>query len=123
MNKGRSEAQAAAIALRGEAQALSNLLAARSGQASDAFAVIAAIGGQVTAPRFTDYAGSAQAVMAIDTLLNAMVADGRVTYGAAAGIRADLNRAYGAVRAPESYRPADFRTALTSATSAIGRLR
>ena len=123
MDKGRSEAQAAAIALRGEARALSNLLASRSGRGNDAFAVIAAIGDKATAPRFTDYAGSVQAVMAIDTMLNAMVADGRVTYGAAAGIRADLNRAYGAVRGPDSYRPADFRAALGSATTAIGRLR
>lgn len=123
MNRGRAEAQASAIALRGEARALSDLLASSAGRGKDAFAVIAAIGSKATAPRFTDYAGSVQAVMAIDTMLNAMVADGRVTYGAAAGIRAELNRAYGAVRAPESYRPGDFRNALGSATTAIGRLR
>lgn len=123
MNKSRSEAQAAAIALRSEAQRLSDLLASRAGRGADAFSVIAAIGSKATAPRFTDYAGSVQAVMAIDTMLNAMVADGRVTFGAAAGIRTDLNRAYGAVRAPESYRPGEFRAALGSATTAIGRLR
>jgi len=123
MNRGRAEAQTAAIALRAEARALSDLLASPAGRSNDAFAVIAAIGSKASAPRFTDYAGSVQAVMAIDTMLNAMVADGRVTYGAAAGIRADLGRAYAAVRAPDSYRPGDFRTALGSATTAIGRLR
>ncbi len=75
------------------------------------------------APRFTDYEGSVQAVMGVDTLLNALVKSGRVTVGAAAGIRADINRAYGAVKEPNSYRPADFRSALGSASRAIGALR
>jgi uncharacterized protein GlcG (DUF336 family) len=75
MNQGRAEAQQAAIALRGEAASLSDTLAARAGS-GDAFHVIAAIGGEASAPRFTDYAGSVQAVMAIDTLLNALVRDG-----------------------------------------------
>ncbi len=123
MNRGREPAVAAATALRAEAQRLSDTLAARSYGGNDAFAVIAIIGGEATRPRFTDYAGSAQAVMAVDTLLNALVAQGRITVGAAASIRADINRAYSAVRSPESYRPADFRAALGSAVGAIGRLR
>lgn len=61
--------------------------------------------------------------MAIDTMLNAMVSEGRITFGAAAGIRADLNEAYAAVRGPESYSPSRFRGALGSAVTAIGRLR
>ena len=65
----------------------------------------------------------AQAVMALDTLLNAMVLDGRVTVGAAAGIRASLDRAYEAVKSPESYNPVRFRAALGQAASAIGSLR
>ena len=81
------------------------------------------ISGKATKPRFTDYSGSVQAVMAIDTLLNAMVRDGRVSVGAAAGIRGDINKAYAAVEEPNAYKPADFRMALTSASSAIARLR
>lgn len=120
MNEGRAEAQRAALALRDEARALSDALAASSG--ANGFAVIEAIGSRAIAPRFTDYAGSVQAVMAVDTLLNALVAEGRVTTGAAAGIRADLNRAYEAVRSPEGYRPQAFRTALGNAVRAVGRL-
>jgi len=120
MNEGRPEAQRAAVALREEAQALSNALA--SGGGANGFAVIEAIGSRAIAPRFTDYAGSVQAVMAVDTLLNALVSEGRVTTGAAAGIRADLNRAYEAVRSPEGYRPQAFRTALGNAVRAVGRL-
>jgi hypothetical protein len=82
-----------------------------------------AIAGEALRPRFTDYAGSVQAVMGIDTLLNAMVSSGQVTVGSAAGIRADINRAYAAVRAPNSYRPAEFQAALASAVRSIGAIR
>lgn len=123
MGQGRAEAVAAAKTLRGEAAALSGALAGRSYSGNDAFAVVRMIADTTTTPRFTDYAGSAQAVMAVDTLLNAMVREGRITAGAAAGIRANINRAYAAVRSPESYRPAQFRNALRQATNAIGALR
>lgn len=123
MGQGRAQAAAAAQKLRGEAAALSGALAQRSYGGSDAFTVVATIADTVTAPRFTDYAGAAQAVMAVDTLLNALVREGRITVGAAAGIRANINRAYAAVRTPESYRPAQFRSSLGQAVNAIGALR
>jgi hypothetical protein len=122
MGEGRPQALAAAKRLGGSAAALSDALA-RGGGSGDAFRIIAAIADKTTSPRFTDYAGSAQAVMAIDTLLNALVREGSVTVGAAAGIRADINRAYAAVRSPVSYDPAAFRAALGQAAGAIGRLR
>jgi hypothetical protein len=121
MSQGRGEAAEAAQGLRTAATALSDALSGGGG--GDAFAVIAAIADRTTSQRFTDYAGSAQAVMAIDTLLNALVREGRITVGAAAGIRADLNRAYDAVRSPEGYNPVRFRAALGQAAGAIGRLR
>jgi len=120
MGEDRAQANAAAVRLRAAAGALSDALASGGG---DAFAVIAAIADRATGARFTDYAGSAQAVMAVDTLLNALVREGRITVGAAAGIRADINRAYDAVRSPESYNPVRFRAALGQAAGAIGTLR
>ncbi|MBD3728250.1 MAG: hypothetical protein IE933_00940 [Sphingomonadales bacterium] len=123
MASGRADAAAAAGRLGDRAQALSGALAARSYGGNDAFTVIAAIAAKATNARFTDYTGSAQAVMAVDTLLNALVRDGRVTTGAAAGIRADINRAYAAVRSPQAYRPAEFRAALGRAAAAIEALR
>lgn len=113
----------AAQALSQRAGALSNALSQRAYIDADAFRVIEIIGGAATRPRFTDYTGSVQAVMAIDTLLNGLVTNGRVTAGAAAGIRADINKAYAAVEEPNAYKPADFRTALASATTAIRRLQ
>ncbi len=123
MAKGRPQAQAGAQALASAAGALSDSLAGRSYGPDTAFQVIAAISGKAIAPRFTDYAGSAQAVMAVDTLLNALVREGRVTVGAAAGIRAQINKAYDAVSAPERYDPDAFRAALGRASAAVGALR
>jgi hypothetical protein len=123
MGQGPNEARAAAQALSARAGALSDALSGRGYADADAFRVIAIIAGEATAPRFTDYAGSVQAVMAVDTLLNALVREGRVTQGAAAGIRGDIARAYKAVDEPNAYRPADFRMALKSAAGAIGRLQ
>ena len=121
MGQGRAEAVKAATRLRDAAATLSEVLA--SGNGGDAFAVIEAIAGRATSDRFTDYAGSAQAVMAVDTLLNALVREGRITVGAAAGIRANINRAYDAVRSPETYNPVRFRAALGQAAGAVGALR
>lgn len=121
MGQDAASAREAAVALGRQAGVLSDGLAARGG--GDAFMVIATIAGKATSARFTDYAGSVQAVMAIDTLLNALVRDGRITVGAAAGIRADIAVAYAAVDDPNSYRPGQFRSALGAAARSIGMLQ
>ncbi len=123
MGSGRAPAQAAANKLAASAGALSGVLAKSDGGADTAFTVVATIAGKATSPRFTDYAGSAQAVMAVDTLLNALVKQGRITVGAAAGIRGHIERAYAAVGSPNSYDPPAFRAALGEAARAIGALR
>ncbi len=120
---GNGDVRASARELSQRAGALSNALSQRAYIDADAFRVIEIIGGNATRPRFTDYTGSVQAVMAIDTLLNGLVTNGRITPGAAAGIRANINRAYAAVEEPNSFKPSDFRTALASATTAIRRLQ
>ncbi|MEO6718610.1 MAG: multiheme c-type cytochrome [Novosphingobium sp.] len=123
MGQGRTQAVAAAARLGAAASALSRAMAQKSYSSDTAFTVISTIAGRTISPRFTDYTGSAQAVMAVDTLLNALVKEGRVTLGAAAGIRANINLAYAAVKAPNSYNPAAFRTALGEAARSIGALR
>ncbi len=119
----RREAVAAAARLARSAAVLANGFAAAPTSGDMAFAIVSEIAGAATGPRFTDYEGSVQAVMAIDTLLSSMVKSGRVTIGAAAGIRADVNRAYAAVKEPNSYQPAAFRGALGSAARSIGALQ
>lgn len=119
----RRAAVAAAGRLAQSAGVLANAFAGARTSGDMGFAIVGEIAGSAISPRFTDYEGSVQAVMAIDTLLNAMVKSGRVTVGAAAGIRADVNRAYGAVKDPNGYQPGAFRNALGSAARSIGALR
>ncbi|KKW91988.1 multiheme c-type cytochrome [Sphingobium chungbukense] len=119
----RTAAVAAAAKLAQSARALADIFAANGIRGDMAFAIVREISGSAISARFTDYEGSVQAVMAIDTLLNGLVKSGRVTVGAAAGIRADVNRAYAAVKEPNGYRPGDFRSALGSAARSIGALQ
>lgn len=119
----RASAVSAAAQLQQTVSALKAAFAARSFSGADAFTLVDAISAKAVGDRLTDYSGSQQAVMGVDTLLNAMVSSGRITVGAAAGIRADIDRAYTAVRDPNAFRPADFQASLGSAVRAIGALR
>ncbi|HVR92186.1 MAG TPA: multiheme c-type cytochrome [Novosphingobium sp.] len=123
MGSGRSAAIAAGARLDSAASELSNELTGKRYGGDAAFTVIDKISSQAIAARFTDYEGSVQAVMAVDTLLNALVREGRVTVGAAAGIRVQVNRAYAAVSSPRSYNPPAFRAALGQAARSIGALK
>ena len=119
----RASAVAAAQTLRSSAQALADAFAGAEMGPATTFAIIDAIAGTALRERFTDYAGSVQAVMATDTLLSALVNQGRISAAAAAGIRTDINAAYRAVHDPNDYDPAGFRTSLGRAAAAIRRLR
>ncbi len=121
-SEGRAAALAAGAKLRASALALAGAFEQTSFDRARTMAIIETIAGQAISPRFTDYTGSAQSVMAIDTLLNAMVSAGQVDGGAAQAIRGDINRAYAAVRDPNAYRPLDFRRALGSAVRTIRTL-
>lgn len=126
-HRGLATDKPSAVAAAGElartVSALKAAFAARSFAGTDAFALVDAIAAKTVGNRLTDYAGSSQAVMGVDTLLGAMVSSGRITVGAAAGIRADIDRAYAAVKDPNSYRPADFQASFGSAVRAIQALR
>ncbi|NNC71729.1 MAG: hypothetical protein HKN78_02520 [Sphingomonadaceae bacterium] len=121
--QGRSAGVEAAGRLRESARALANAFASASFSRQQSFAIIDAVSSGAIAPRYTDYEGSVQAVMATDTLLNALVSQGAVSEGSVGGIRSDINAAYAAVSEPNAYRPAEFRAALGRATSAIARLQ
>lgn len=119
----RPSAVAAAARLRETAGDLADAFARRSFGRAETFAIIDSIAGDAISPRFTDYEGSVQAVMAVDTLLNALVNSGAVGSGAAGAIRAEINRAYAAVKEPNSYKPLEFRRALGGATRTIRTLQ
>ena len=119
----RNSAVNAASTLRETARALANAFSGAQMSRAQTFAIIDTITSEAISPRFTDYAGSVQAVMATDTLLSALVDSGQVSEGAANNIRVDINSAYRAVRDPNAYSPGDFRAGLGRAAAAIRRLR
>ncbi len=119
----RGSAVAAAGKLRASADALADAFSGASFGRSETFAMIDMIGSEAISARLTDYEGSVQSVMAIDTLLNALVNSGQVSAGSASGIRTEINRAYAAVREPNEFRTGEFRRALGSAIRTIRTLR
>jgi hypothetical protein len=119
----RPAAVAAAARLRESARAVGNVFAGNGVSREQTFAIIQAIAGNAVSGRFTDYEGSVQAVMAVDTLLSALVKSGQVAPGAEKAIRADIELAYRAVREPNAFRAGDFRASLGRAAAAIGRLK
>lgn len=119
----KGESVRAAARLAGDARALADAFAGRGFSRAETLAIIDTVLQGEIARRYTDYAGSAQAVMAADTLLNALVKSGQVDPGAAARIRPDLDRAYAQVRDPNSYRPDAFRASLTQVAQAARSLR
>lgn len=121
--QGRTAALEAGARLRATTQELASAFAGAAFGREQTFAIVDAVATGAVAERYTDYEGSVQAVMATDTLLNAMVSQGTVTEGQVGSIRADINAAYGAVREPNAYRPAEFRAALGRAAAAIRGLR
>jgi len=123
MARDRSGVLAAAASLKESARALATSFSGSAIGRTQIFAIIDSIAGEAISPRFTDYAGSVQAVMSVDTLLSALVDDGHVRRASAETIRADINSAYQAVRDPNAYRPGDFRAGLSRAAAAIRRLR
>lgn len=123
LTRDRAAAVSAAGTLRETARALATAFTNAPANRAHVFAIIETITSQAISPRFTDYAGSVQAVMATDTLLSALVDEHQVSEGAANGIRGDINAAYRAVRDPNAYSPGDFRAALGRAAAAIRRLR
>jgi len=123
LGRDRAESVRAAARLAATARALGDAFAGASFSRAETFAILDAVLTGEIARRYTDYAGSAQAVMAADTLLNALVSSGQADRGAVARIRPALNRAYAQVRDPNSYRPDAFRESLGQVAQAARSLR
>jgi hypothetical protein len=123
MAQDRPSMLAAATELRRQAMLLAEAFERTPFTREQVFRIIDTITSRALSERYTDYAGSVQAVMATDTLLSALVSSGSVSANSVQGIRADINAAYQAVREPNAYRPQIFRASLGRAASAIRRLR
>ncbi len=119
----KGESVRAAGRLSASARALSDAFAAHSFTRGETLAILDAVLTGEISRRYTDYAGSAQAVMAADTLLNALVSSGQADRGAVARIRPSLTAAYAQVRDPNAYRPDAFRASLTQVAQAARSLK
>jgi hypothetical protein len=119
----RPAAVRAAARLAGSARALEQAFEARSFNRAETLEILSRVVSDAQSARYTDYEGGAKVVMGIDTLLNALVAQGQVSPGAAAAIRPDIDRAYRAVHDPNAYRPAEFRDSIQHIASAVRSLR
>ncbi|HEY0435700.1 MAG TPA: hypothetical protein VGC92_03620, partial [Phenylobacterium sp.] len=117
--KDRAAAPRAAAALAATSRQLADAFAARAFTRADTLAIFQALASGEGGRRLTDYAGAAQAVMAADTLLSALVAEGALDRAAAARVRPDLDRAYAAVHDPNSFRPEAARAALQAAADKV----
>ncbi|WP_404713030.1 multiheme c-type cytochrome [Sphingomonas sp. MMS24-J13] len=122
MAQGRPQTVAAAGTLRASTRALGDVFAARTFSTADTFAVIDAVAAGAAA-RYTDYEASAQAVMALDSLLNSLVKQGALPAARAASMRGSIDAAYRAVRDPNLYQPLEFQSAMARAAAAIRGLR
>ena len=116
------DASAAASQLAARARALANAMAAHAFSRAEIFAALDAVLNGAAA-RYTDYQGGAQAVMAADTLLNALLAQGQVTRANAESVRPQINRLYAAVHDTNAWHPEEFRDAIRQLAGAVGRLK
>jgi hypothetical protein len=121
--KDRAGSVGAAAKLAATSRALADALAAHGFGRADTLAIFQAVLSGEGARRYTDFAGASQAVMAADTLLNALVAQGSVDRGAAARMKPDLDRAFLAVRDPNAFRPAEARKALAAVADKVRALK
>ena len=118
----RAGALKAAAALKATAATLARRFASTSFDRAQTFALIdAVLVGNAAA--YTDYQGGAQAVMAADTLLSALVTAGQVDRGAAMALRPDLDRAYAQARDANRWDPAAFRATLAQVAGRVRGLK
>jgi hypothetical protein len=73
--------------------------------------------------RYTDYSGSEQAVMAIDTLRNALVVSNTIAKADADAMQPDIDRLYKATHDPNHYNPAEFRSLLQRVQLSVRRIQ
>ena len=123
MTQGRPAAVEAAQRLRQTSMQLANEFSRTNFTRAQTFTIMETIAGEAISPRFTDYEGAVQSVMAIDTLLNGLVNQGAVSESAAASLRIQINQAYAAVGEPNSFDPRKFRRALGGAVRTIRTLK
>jgi len=117
----RPGAVAAARRLADSSRELAGAMASRGFNTATTLDLLRSVLSDALAPRFTDYTGGVQAVMAVDTLLAALVRQGAMSGSVAASMRPDIEAAYAATRDPNRWRPSDFRQSLGRVRATLDR--
>ena len=121
------ESRESAIRAAGElaqtAHALADNFASHRFSREEVFAILDQLSGESLSARYTDYAGGEQAVMAVDTLRSALVADQMVSLAAAKSVAPQIAELYADVKDPNAYHPAEFRKSLERVAAAMKGLQ
>lgn len=123
LTQSRENAIMEAAALAQTARELAAAFDAASFGKKQIFAILDALMSDNLSARYTDYSGSEQAVMAIDTLRNALVVSGAVARSDAMAMQPDIELLYQATHDPNDYRPVEFRAVLQRVAASIRRLQ
>lgn len=118
----RAQALQAASALAATTDALAARFTAASFSPAQTRAMLDAVL-RTEAPRLTDYQGGAQAVMAADTLVAALVKDGALSRDQATRLRPALDRAYAAARDANRWEPLALDRALADVAAQFRALK
>ena len=112
MSKNEASTRAAARKLQTSARNLSQALAAHQFTKGEADQIFRKILSDSLSNEYTQYASAEQTVIAIDSFLNAMVAEGWLPLERAVAMRPAINRAYAAVQTPNQYNLSRLQNAL-----------
>lgn len=123
MGQGRQAAVTEGRKLQQFARQLADRFSRTRFSRAQTFAIMETIASDAVSPRFTDYEGAVQSVMAVDTLLSGLVNDGTVSDRAARSLRVQINNAYAAVSEPNAFKPVNFRRALGRSVQTIRTLK
>jgi hypothetical protein len=108
----REESVRQAFQLAATARGLAAGLAGMTFKPGDTRRILDALLSDSLSARYTDYAGSEQAVMAIDTLRNDLVTSHVFAKADADAMQPDIEQLYKATHDPNLYRPVEFRALL-----------
>jgi hypothetical protein len=121
LTQSREAAVAKAVELAATAREIGAVFEGRTFTAGETLEILNLLLSDNLSVRYTDYSGSEQAVMAIDTLRNALVVSNTISKADAEAMQPDIDRLYKATHDPNQYNPAEFRSLLQRVQFSIRR--
>ncbi len=114
--------QSATGNLLGMAKNLSERMAAEEFSKSETLSIMKTIVNDNVTNRYTDYSAAEQAIIAVDTFLEALLAENHISYEAATNMRPSIDAAYDVVNEPNRYNQNRMRDAFKRIATQVNRL-